>query len=43
MKETEQKTAYYLVDESGDPNFYGKGGDELQRGREFLRQKQKSL
>ena len=27
MKETEQKTAYYFVDESGDPNFYGKGGD----------------
>jgi len=29
MKETEQKTAYYFVDESGDPNFYGKGGDVI--------------
>ena len=27
MKVTEQKIAYYFVDESGDPNFYGKGGD----------------
>lgn len=27
MKETEQKVEYFFVDESGDPNFYGKGGD----------------
>ena len=27
MKETEQKTVHFFVDESGDPNFYGKGGD----------------
>ena len=27
MKETEQKNTYFFVDESGDPNFYGKGGD----------------
>jgi len=27
MKETEQKAVYFFVDESGDPNFYGKGGD----------------
>lgn len=27
MKETEQKSVYFFVDESGDPNFYGKGGD----------------
>jgi hypothetical protein len=34
MKETEQKIAYFFVDESGDPNFYGKGGDVIvgQRG-----------
>ena len=34
MKEAEQKTTYYFVDESGDPNFYGKGGDVIvgQRG-----------
>ena len=27
MKKTEEKTTYFFVDESGDPNFYGKGGD----------------
>ena len=27
MKEAEQKAVYFFVDESGDPNFYGKGGD----------------
>jgi hypothetical protein len=27
MKETKQKAEYFFVDESGDPNFYGKGGD----------------
>ena len=27
MKQPVQKTAYFFVDESGDPNFYGKGGD----------------
>ncbi len=27
MKKTEKKTVYFFVDESGDPNFYGKGGD----------------
>jgi len=27
LKKTEQKTVYFFVDESGDPNFYGKGGD----------------
>jgi len=27
MKEAEQKALYFFVDESGDPNFYGKGGD----------------
>jgi len=27
MKKTEQKAVYFFVDESGDPNFYGKGGD----------------
>jgi hypothetical protein len=29
MKITEQKTVYFFVDESGDPNFYGKGGDVI--------------
>ena len=29
MKETAQKTVYHFVDESGDPNFYGKGGDVI--------------
>jgi len=27
MKQPVQKTVYFFVDESGDPNFYGKGGD----------------
>ena len=27
MKEMERKSTYFFVDESGDPNFYGKGGD----------------
>jgi hypothetical protein len=27
LKQTEKKTTYFFVDESGDPNFYGKGGD----------------
>ena len=27
MKKMERKTTYFFVDESGDPNFYGKGGD----------------
>jgi hypothetical protein len=27
MKITEQKTIYFFVDESGDPDFYGKGGN----------------
>jgi hypothetical protein len=27
LKKTEQKAVYFFVDESGDPNFYGKGGD----------------
>lgn len=27
MKKAEQKATYFFVDESGDPNFYGKGGD----------------
>lgn len=26
MKKTEEKTAWFFVDESGDPAFYGKGG-----------------
>lgn len=29
MKEAEQKTSYFYVDESGDPTFYGKGGDVI--------------
>jgi len=27
LKQTEKKTAFFFVDESGDPNFYGKGGE----------------
>jgi len=27
LQETERKTSFFFVDESGDPNFYGKGGN----------------